>query len=234
MVVQGSFSVKLINASTMMPYADHASSTGKVFVSMKPHDDFFVHLEQVHGNLLVVDERVIFYKTFVSSNSCKSTNTGSRKNNFKRTSRGGDTERNVFRFETTTTQPYESMAREKVTVRIYERLSSSHCNKKGSVVMSKRRRLLESVTIHCLVISPDLPKVDQMMAIRDSVVTTSDATTHLSLTSMDVFLQSKQLTSLQSPSWLMRQTCQYRSNPLLASRIMPEKLHQQPSLRLIL
>jgi hypothetical protein len=219
MMVQGSLSVKLINATTMKPFAEHCSSIGKVFVTMNPHDGFFVHMK-VHGKL--VDERSIFFKTFVSSSSCTSTIAQRPRNSFKRTN-NGDNERNVFRFETTA-QPYESMARGQVTVRIYERLSS---NTKKSAVTAKRR-FLESVTIHCLVVPSEHPEVGQM-ANCDAF--TTDATSLL--LSMDT-LQSKKLTALQSPSWLKGENYQAPANPLLAPRIMPEKLHLRQSLQLIL
>jgi hypothetical protein len=161
MVVQGSFSVKLINAATMKPFAEHYSSIGNSFVTMNPHGGFFVQLE-AHGSL--ANDPAIFYKTFASSNSCTSTIAGRPKNNFKRTGHG-DTERIVFRFETTA-QPYESMAREKVTVRIYERLSTPPTKSAATAKM----RLLESVTIHCLVIPSGHPKVGQM-ADRDPFTT---------------------------------------------------------------
>ena len=215
MVIQGSFSVRLINAATMKPFAEHTSSTGKVCVTMKPGEGFFVHMEVSGSN---VDESAIVYKTLVKSdNRCMSTGQGWH--TFKRAS-PGDTDRHVFRFETAA-KPYQSITRAKVTVCIYEQ-SSLH-RQKGAAMMSKRR-LLDTVTIHCLVIPSDRLEYG-LMDHHDQGVSSTDANLLLPL-NLKTLQNNTGLTTLPSPSWITGRTSRASSKPL-AARILPEKLHVQ-------
>ena len=141
MVVQGNFSLRLINASTMKPLHEHSSSTGKTFVTLASNMDFLVELEAVPG---FNNKRSIFYQTTVSN----SATTG-----YKRRQRLDSVKEkpSIFRFDKSSTELYDSVAKEKVTVRVFEVTD----NKNG-------KKHLETITMHCCV----LPSVKRFSAER--------------------------------------------------------------------
>ncbi|CAB9500344.1 expressed unknown protein [Seminavis robusta] len=216
MVVQGSFSLRLINAANMKQIPEHSSSTGKVFVTMKPNEDFFVQLE-VNGNSALQDRNIV-YQTFVSNNH-SSNDERKPRSSFKRrltTTNQQDHERRMFRFENPTKgHPHASSGvMEKVTVRVYEQQSSIP----SQAGTAKRRLLVETITIHCLV----LPSSSSKTGLAADVVSRIPA-----IDSLDA--------GKISPSvWGSHQTFQCMYSPLTASRISPDRMNLQKARRLIL
>ena len=237
MVVQGNFSLELINANTMEAFPEHSSSMGKTFVTVSPNVDFMVRLT-AQG---VPDERPIFYQTLVSAN-------GRPRHNFKRRLLDADSfqfssnssnskdQRNIFRFDRTKTSTYESVVMEKVTVRIYEgsNTSAANTNKEEEPTrQQQRRKLLETITIHCCVLPSHLHYSDSSSL---SSFSTTSNTSLLSLLSLAASAKSQTQIKGRSNSLNNSMNDDLSSSSLVssASRITPEKLLPKKTRRLVL
>ena len=140
MVSQGNFSLRLINASTMEPLKEHSSSTGKTYVTLTSNVDFLVQLE---ASQAIEKNQSIFYQTFVSNAATTTRHNFKRRQNLNSTAKPS-----IYRFDRSSTQAYESVAMEKVTVRVFEATANGG------------RRHLETLTMHCCVLpsfQPSLP-----------------------------------------------------------------------------
>ena len=139
MVIQGNFSLRLINAGTMKPLPEHSSSTGKTFVTLASNVDFLVELEpQVPYN-----DRSIFYQTTVSNSTTSS--------HFKRRQTLSEKKPSIFRFDKASKQSYDSVVKEKVTVRVFE------------VTPDNGKKLLETIMMHCCVLPSIKPRFPERM-----------------------------------------------------------------------
>ena len=174
MVVQGNFSLELINANTMKAFPEHSSANGKTFVTMLPNVDFLVRLSSAaaaHDVQEPHDDRHIVYQTVVSnssggSNNTKTTRRHSSKRRFVTSGYKKHSDYPVFRFDRPATKSYPSVVVEKVTVRIYEitAAATSHSNDPATTTSScptkqqhaPKRKLLETITIRCSVLPPVL------------------------------------------------------------------------------
>lgn len=110
-------------------------------MTMASNVDFLVELEALHG---VSNDRPIFYQTSVSNSATDF------RHNFKRRQQldSAAEKHSIFRFDRATTQSYDSVAKETVTVRVFE------------ATPDNGKKHLETIKMYCCVlpsIKPALP-----------------------------------------------------------------------------
>ena len=159
MVVQGNFSLQLVNTKTMEPFREHSDYTGKTFVRMEPNVDFFVRLSRT--NKADNGDTPISYQTFVSNTTAGVNHSNGFKRRWNPNHHGGRPNLDVYRFERTapvSTYHQSSVLMEHVTVQVFEEKiqeASAPTSKKRKRdhrhSAPTRSKLLETLTVYCCV-----------------------------------------------------------------------------------